>query len=457
MGRITQRTLDQIKENFPVHAVASRYMQLKRVGRDWRGLSPFNKERSPSFYAGDGWFHCFSSGEHGNVIDLVMKLEGMTFPEAVEKLGAEAGVEVTREGLARETRESQQARDDAIAALDCAQRFFVRQLRNHVPAHDYLRGRGVTGRTVRDLGIGWAPPPGRCLLEHLADEGFSLSTIVASGLSVQPDDPKRAPFAFFHGRITIPIRNRQGRVISFGARGIGGEEPKYLNGRETALFDKGRQLFNLDRARAAIARSGQAIVVEGYFDVAALTQAGIENVVATMGTSLTPEHLHLLWRIAPTVVHVGDGDAAGHRGGNRGLETALPWIAGDRRIVFAELPAGLDPDDLVRASGPAAFGKIVRSAESVADRLWAAVRADVPGEAPEDRAALERAVAHRLSVVADPGMRRAFSDELMRRARGLGTGRDRHGGASIATRVAAAVPAREAALVLAAILHPQYV
>jgi DNA primase len=411
MGRITQHTIEQIRDRLPVSSVAAKYVRLKRAGREWRALSPFNRERTPSFYVNDqkGFFHCFSSGRHGTAIDLVMDLEGLSFPEAVERLAAEAGVEVTREGLARETRESQEAREGAFNVLECAQRFFVQQLWSHCPAQDYLRGRGIMGKTARDLGIGWAPPPGRCLLEHLADEGFTLSTMVASGLAIQPDDPKRAPYAFFHGRITIPIRNRQGRVISFGARGIADEQPKFLNGRETPLFDKSRQLYNLDRARQAIARSGQAIVVEGYFDVAALVQAGIENVVAPMGSALTPEHLHLLWRVAPTIVHVGDGDAAGHRGGDRALETALPWIAGDRRIVFAELPAGLDPDDLVRTSGPAAFGKIVRSAESVADRLWATARAEVPGGTPEDRAGLERAIADRLAVVADHGMRRAFA------------------------------------------------
>lgn len=459
MGRITQRTIEQIQERLPISAVVSRTVQLRRAGREWRGLSPRTRERTPSLYVNDakGMAFDFSSGVMSNIFDWVMEFGGVSFPEAVEMLAAEAGIEVTREGLARETRESQQARDEAFSALECAQHFFEWQLRRHRPAQDYLRQRGITGRTARDLGIGWAPPPGRCLLEHLMDEGFSLAAIVASGLGVQPENPKRAPFAFFHGRLTFPIRNRQGKVLSFGARGIAGEQPKYLNGRETALFDKARQLYGLDKARQAIARTGQAIVVEGYFDCAALFQAGVENVVGTMGTTLTPEHLHLLWRIAPTIVHVGDGDAAGHRGGDRGLETALPWVAGDRRIVFATLPAGLDPDDLVRTSGADAFRQVVRSAQSLTDRLWTTARAEMPGDAPEDRAALERAIADRLAVVADPGMRRAFSDELMRRARRLGTGRVRGGGASVARRVAAAIPAREAALVLAAVLHPQYV
>lgn len=458
MSRITQQTIEQIKERIPVSQVVARYVQLKRAGREWRALSPFGKERTPSFYVNDqkGFYHCFSTGKHGTAIDFVMQMSGLSFPEAVETLAKEAGIEVTRDGLGRETRESQQARADALGALRCAQSFFRRQLQLNPEAQRYLNARDIRQKTARELGIGWAPPPGRCLLEHLADEGFSTGTMIEAGLAA-PSEDGRLPRPFFHSRITLPIRNRQGDVISFGARGICNEQPKYINGRETPLFDKGRQLYNLDRARQAIARSGQSIVVEGYFDVAALVQAQVENVVAPLGTALTVEHLHLLWRVAPHIIYCADGDEAGRRAGDRTLETALPWVAGDRRLSFAELPNGLDPDDLLRASGVGALNAVLRSTQSVTDRLWLSLRAESPGDAPEDRAKIERAIAERLKVVAEPEMRRAFADELIRRARKLGTGKPHQGPASVARRSAAAIPAREAALVVAAVLHPEYV
>lgn len=458
MPRITQQTIEKIQERVPMSSVVSRKVQLKRAGREWRGLSPRTREKTASLFVNDakGMAFDFSSGVMSNIFDWVMEFEGLTFPEAVEALAREAGIEVTREGLNKETRESQQARADALGALRCAQGFFRRQLQLNPEAQQYLNARDIRQKTARELGIGWAPPPGRCLLEYLADEGFSTGTMIEAGLAAAADDG-RLPRPFFHGRITLPIRNRQGDVISFGARGICNDKPKYINGRETALFDKGRQLYNLDRARQAIARSGQSIVVEGYFDVAALVQAQVENVVAPLGTALTVEHLHLLWRVAPHIIYCADGDEAGRRAGDRTLETALPWVAGDRRLSFAELPNGFDPDDLLRASGVGPFNAVIRSAQSVTDRLWLSLRAESPGEAPEDRAKIERGIAERLKVVAEPEMRRAFADELVRRARKLGAAKPYVGANYAARRSASAIPAREAALVVAAVLHPEYV
>ena len=456
MGRITQRTIESIQERLPISAVVSKTVQLKRAGREWKGLSPRTREKTASLYVNDqkGMAFDFSAGVMSNIFDWVMEFEGLAFPDAVERLAAEAGVEVTREGLARETRESQQAREEAFAAMECAQRFFEDQLFRYTPAHDYLRARGITGRTARDFGIGWAPPPGRCLINHLCDEGFSPATILQCGLARQ-DDGKIRPF--FAGRITFPIRNRQGRVIAFGARSIEGSLPKYINSPQTPLFDKGSAIFHLDQARRAIARSGHAILLEGYFDVAAVCQAGIENVCATMGTALSVEQLHKLWRVCPHIVACYDGDAAGSRAADKALETALPWLASDRRFSVARLPAGFDPDDLVRTSGVAAFTQVTRSAEHPTDSLWRVLRAENPGADPASIAALETGAKSRLAVVSDETMRRAMLDSLRDRIRGLRTGKTGSGAISIARRAVAAIPAREAALVLAAVLHPAYV
>jgi DNA primase len=454
MARITQNTIDRIKELVPVHAVASRRVQLKRCGRDWKGLSPFRAEKTPSFVVNDERYHCFSTGEHGNQFDLLMKLEGLTFPEAVERLAIEAGIPVSRDGIERETKAAQKAREDALAALAAAQDYFRRQLHQNKSAQDYLNSRGIRQRKASELGIGWAPPPGRCLLEHLADEGFPLATLLQCGLASRNEDGSVR--AFFRNRLTFPIRNRQGKVVSFGARSVDDSLPKYVNGKETPLFDKSSAIFHLDRARRAIASSGQAILLEGYFGVATVSQAGVENVCATLGTAVSVAQLHQLWRICPSVVVCLDGDAAGSRAADKALETALPFLAGDRRISFARLPSGLDPDDLVRTSGVDTLKAVIRSAEHPTDAVWGICRAQYPACDPADLAALETEAKRRLSDVADEAMRRAMLDNIRDRIRGLRTGKAGPGPMQAARKALGAVPAREAALLVAAILHPEY-
>jgi DNA primase len=457
MALITRSTLDEIKERLPISALVGRQVQLKRCGHEWRGLSPRTRERTASLYVNDakGLAFDFSAGVTSNHFDWVMEFDVLSFPEAVEKLAAQAGIPVTRDAITRETAALNEARDQAFAAMQAAQDHFRACLFRNKAAQDYLNERGIRRQTAALLGIGWAPPPGKELLEHLADEGFSMDTLRVAGLVSESSSAKLQ--SFFRGRITFPIRNRQGKVLSFGARGIAGELPKYINGADSPLFSKGSAIFALDRTRKAIAQSGQAILLEGYFDVAVCSQAGVENVCATLGTAVSVAQLHQLWRIAPSIVVCLDGDEAGGRAANRTLETALPWLAGDRRISFARLPAGFDPDDLVRRSGRDAFEAVIRSAEHPTDSLWRVLRAEHPGSEAADLAALEtRAKAH-LSVVADESMRRAMLDGLKDRIRTARTGKQRSAGITLAKRVAAAIPAREAALMIAAVLHPEYV
>lgn len=400
--------------------------------------------------------NCFSTGKHGNAIDFVMEMSGLTFPEAVEDLAGRAGIEVTRDGITRETESSRAARGSAIELLACAQDFFVRQLQASEAAQAYLRKRGLRRRIASQLGIGWAPEGGRALLEHLADQGWSTQDAIEAGVATSPEDPSVPVRDFYRGRIMFPIRNRLKEVISFGGRAMDGGMPKYLNGRETALFDKGRVLYHMDRARQAISRNGCGIVLEGYMDVAQVAQAGIENVVAPMGTALTVEHLHALWRVAPVIVHIADGDEAGARAADRTLDTALPWVSGDRRIVFGVLPRGVDPDDLVRSAGPNALQSVIRQAQHMAERLWLKLRAETPGDGPEDRAKLETEIRATLAVVGEETMRRAFTDELLRRTRRLGQARPQLGPTALERRLRPAIPAREAALVVAVLDHPEY-
>jgi DNA primase len=455
VGRITQETIERIKERLPVSAVVGKRVQLKRAGREMRGLSPFNKERTPSFFVNDqkGFWHCFSSGKHGNIFDFICELEGFSFVEAVERLAHEAGVEVTRHGVTREAAASNAARTDALECLGAAQEYFEANLQLDHTATHYLNERGLRRRICAELGVGWAPPNGRLLVDHLADHGFSVQAMLDAGLVTTQEG--RAPYSFFRGRVTFPIRNRQGEVIGFGARSIDGSEPKYLNTRETPVFDKGSILYNLDKARRSITELGVSIVMEGYIDVASVSQEGIKNVVAPLGTALSIEHLHQLWRVAPDIVYLADGDSAGLRASARTLETALPWIAGDRRLSVAYSPPGLDPDDIVRASGKQAFLDIVRHAEDFASALWRALREETPGDRPEDRARIEALIKERVGLVADEHLRKSIASDLLRRSCVIGTTR-RQSAVNGTRRLMGAIPAREAALVVGAVLHPQY-
>lgn len=458
-GLIKSSVIALIQERLSVSAVVSQKVKLKRAGRELRGLSPFNAEKTPSFYVNDakGFYHCFSSGRHGTIFDFVMETEGLTFPEAVEKLAAMAGVEVVRERATREAEEARARRATARDALAAAQLFFRKSIKGNKAALEYLAGRGISRETIDAFGIGWAPPGRYELRDYLANMGFDLATMEDAGLIVSGHDIA-VPYSFYRGRITIPITDRQGRIVSFGARGINGEEPKYLNGRETALFDKGMNLFNLSRAAAAISREGKAVVMEGYLDVIASAQAGIENVVAPLGTALTPGQMQALWRVAPSIVVCLDGDKAGIKAGDRTLTTALPWVSGDRRMVFASLPAGQDPDDVIRNNGVHVLRSVLDNPQTFGDRIWEALRRETPGDAPEDRAKVEKAASDLLEPIADAKMKRAFLDAMLSRARLIGRpARRQEAAVVVQRRTDNGIPAREAALVYAALLHPSYV
>lgn len=460
MGLIKESVIQQIRERLSVSQVVSAKVRLKRAGRELRGLSPFNQEKTPSFYVNDakGFYHCFSSGKHGNVFDWFMDTEGLTFPEAVEKCAAMAGVEITREGANRESQAERRRRADAYEALAAAQLFFRKAIRAHKPALDYLAGRGISPATIDAFGIGWAPGDGAALRAHLTEMGFETSVLIEAGLLTVPEHGG-TPYSFFRGRITFPIMDRQGRVVSFGARGINGEEPKYLNGRETPVFDKGVTLFNLSRAAGSITRTGKAIAMEGYLDVVTSVQAGIDNVVAPLGTALTPEHMQALWRVAPTIVVCLDGDRAGIKAGDRTLNTALPFVSGDRRMVFAQLPAGQDPDDIIRNAGVGPLQALLDQPQTFGDRVWEALRRETPGDAEEDRAKIEQAARDLLEPIADQTMRKAFLDAMLSRARMIGRPARRQSPAAVVMerQPGSGIPAREAALVYAALLHPSYI
>jgi DNA primase len=414
--RFPPSLLDEIRARLPVSQVVSRKVPLKRAGREFKGLSPFKSEKTPSFTVNDqkGFYHCFASGEHGDIFTFLVKTEGLSFPEAVERLAQEAGVPMPQAGPRDARAEDERARLYALTQAACA--FFQQQL-DALPRDSevwrYLRTRGVT-EAIAPFQLGYAPNSKSALREHLARAGYSTREMIAAGMLAAGDDIPVAYDRFRH-RIMFPIGDLKGRVIAFGGRALDPAAPaKYLNSPETPLFHKGAVLYNAHRARAAAHDTSQLLVVEGYMDVIALTQAGFPQAVAPLGTALTEDQLKLLWRMTPEPILTFDGDAAGRRAAFRAVETALPHLQPGHSVRFAFLPDGSDPDDLVRQHGPAAMQDILdRRIRPLFDVLIE--REEQHGEAaatPEGRAALEMRLKALVARIADHAVRTQYEAEL---------------------------------------------
>jgi len=381
--------LDEIRARLPVSQVVSRRVPLKRAGREWKGLSPFNKEKTPSFTVNDqkGFYHCFSSGKHGDVFTFIMETEGLSFPEAVERLAGDAGLELPKpdpqfERTAKERLGLYDALEAAAHAFE--EEFMAREGRE---ALLYAERRGLARDTLKEFRIGFAPNAKDTLKTALLKKGFTEAQLLEAGLVIKPDDG-RPSYDRFRNRLTIPILDAKSRIIAFGARTLEeGAEPKYLNSPETRLFDKGSTVFNFARARKAVFDQGELIVVEGYMDVLALAQYGIHNAVATLGTAVTPDHLERLFKVCPQLVFCFDGDTAGQNAAWRALEIALALIRDGRRVYFMFMPEGEDPDSYVRRYGPEKFTDTA-SYVPLSDYLLDTLRQNIDVNTREGRALL---------------------------------------------------------------------
>jgi DNA primase len=379
--------LDELRARTPLAAVVGRRVKLARSGRNWKGCCPFHSEKTPSFYVYDNGFHCFGCGANGDAISFVMQSQGAAFPEAVEQLAAEAGMEVPKPSAA--AAEADRRRLDLHGVLEAAARAFQRRLRlpEGARALRYLHDRALTDATIERFGLGWSGEGRGALAADLAREGVAAEMLIEGGL-MKPSDEDRPASDFFFNRVMFPIRDRRGRVISFGGRVLGDGQPKYLNGPETDLFHKRQTLYAQDLAREAARGGAEIVVVEGYMDVIALHQAGFGGAVAPLGTALTEEQFEEIWRLSPMPVLCFDGDAAGGRAAARAAETALPLLTAERSLRLASLPAGEDPDSLVRGQGPPAFQAVLDAARPITDALYDLLRAQTGGNSPEQRAAL---------------------------------------------------------------------
>ncbi|MFN0218661.1 MAG: DNA primase [Hyphomicrobium sp.] len=420
--RFSPSLLDEIRARLPVSQVVARKVALKKAGREYKGLSPFKVEKSPSFFVNDqkGFYHCFASGEHGDIFTFVMKTEGLEFPEAVERLAAEAGVAMPKRE--EHSVEQEDQRDRLLKLLEASAQFFETSLRGSSggDARRYIEKRGLQRETLATFRIGFAPGGRGALRDHLKSKGFSIPDMIASGMLIAGDDIPE-PYDRFRNRVMFPIADLKGRIIAFGGRALDKDAPaKYLNSPETPLFHKGHVLFNGGRARPLAHDTGRILVVEGYMDVVALHEGGFPEAVAPLGTALTEDQVKLLWRIVPEPLLCFDGDSAGRKAAHRAVDTALPHLRPGVSLSFAFLPDGLDPDDLIRQQGSEAFSQVLAMARPLIDVLWEREVAAGPLATPEQRAALEARLRGLAAGIAEPTVRSHYERELRDRLYQLG-------------------------------------
>jgi DNA primase len=409
--------LDELRARLSLSDVVGRKVSLKRrSGAEYAGLCPFHNEKSPSFTVNDkkGFYHCFGCGEHGDAVGFVMKTEGLSFPESVEKLAREVNLPVPRATPAERERADRAATLQQVVEL--AALWFQKQLR--LPAGrqglDYLRGRGLSDAVIDDFRLGFAPDSRDGVIAALKRENVPIEKIVEAGLAIQPEDG-REPYDRFRGRVMFVINDRRGRAIAFGGRVMGAGEPKYLNSPETPLFHKGANLYCLDRARQAATKDQPVIVAEGYMDVIALHGAGFTGAVAPLGTALTEGQLGELWKLADEPYLCFDGDNAGRRAASRAAERALPLLRPGKSLRFLTLPAGEDPDSLIRTRGTDAVRRVLDLARPLSDMIWELEIEGKPADTPERRASLQRSVEQRVAEIADPMVREYYRTEMRNR------------------------------------------
>ncbi|RIA36701.1 DNA primase [Hephaestia caeni] len=405
--------LDELRARTLLSALVGKSVKLQKAGREFKGCCPFHNEKTPSFYINDdkAFYHCFGCGAHGDAIRWMTDQRGLPFIDAVKELAQAAGMEMPAPDP-RAAERAERARGLHEASSDAAD-WFVQQLNGiaGAEARNILERRGISTAIAKAFGLGFAPDSRGKLKAALKEYGDPM--LVEAGLLIEVEG--KEPYDRFRGRLMIPIRDPRGRVIAFGGRIIGDGEPKYLNSPETPLFDKGRTLYNLDRAAPASRKTGRVLVVEGYMDVIALAQAGIEEAVAPLGTALTEGQLERLWRLTDVPILCFDGDTAGQKAAIRAAGRALPMLAPGRSLAFVTLPQGLDPDDLVRQRGARAFEALLDEAEPLVSRLWAHELAAETLDTPEQRAGLRQRLTERADTIVDRNVRQEYLADFRRR------------------------------------------
>ncbi|MDD3798910.1 MAG: DNA primase [Novosphingobium sp.] len=413
---LSPQWLDELRSRITLSSVIMRTTKLIRAGREWKACCPFHNEKTPSFTVNDekGFYHCFGCGAHGDVIRWMTDQRGLSFMDAVKELASEAGMEVPQPDP-REARRAEQ-RAGLHDVMQAAQDWFVAQLAgpDGGAARSYLASRGFDAHTAQRFGFGYAPDDRQAIKQALSQ--FTEHELIEAGLLAETDDGKPS-YSRFRARLTLPIQDARGRVIGFGGRILeaNSRAPKYYNSPDTPLFDKGRTLYNLHRAGPASRQTHRVVVVEGYMDVIALAAAGIEEAVAPLGTALTERQIEMLWRMVDVPVLCFDGDAAGQRAAMRAVTRALPLLRPGHSLAIVRLPAGLDPDDLIKAQGREAMESLLASPQTLLDTLWEHERAARPLSTPEDKAGLKARLLEHVETIEHPDIKGLYRRELLDR------------------------------------------
>ncbi|MFZ4109566.1 MAG: DNA primase [Polymorphobacter sp.] len=405
--------LDELRARVPLSPVIARRVKLTRAGREWKGCCPFHNEKTPSFTVNDdkGFYHCFGCGAHGDAIRFLTDHEGMGFVDAVKQLAAQAGMDVPADSP--EGRAKAEVAEGLQSLAQRAAEWFQLQLKSPAgaQARAYLDRRGVTAKQIADFGLGYSPDSRSALKTTLKDAGEVK--LFEAGLIGRIDSGET--YDRFRGRLMFPIRDRRGHVVGFGGRALGDVQPKYLNSADGPLFDKGRLLYNLDRAGPVARKSGRLVVVEGYMDVIGVAGAGINDLVAPLGTAMTETQLQLAWRLVDEPILCFDGDGPGQRAALRAALRALPLLAPGKSLRIATLPTGEDPDDLVKRGGGAAFEKVLAGAIPLIDLLWRSETDGIEATTPERRAAVRQRLRAHADTIADPSIRSLYAADFSAR------------------------------------------
>ena len=409
---IPQPFIDDLLARTDIVDLIERYLPLKKGGANYFACCPFHGEKSPSFSVSPTkqFYHCFGCGAHGSAIGFLMEYSGMGYVDAIKELAGHAGMTVPDDGRAGARAGPDTAPLSALMAQAAAH--YRKQLRSSARAIDYLKGRGLSGEIARRYGIGYAPDGWQSLAEVFAN--YDDAGLLEAGLVIENDNGRR--YDRFRDRIMFPIHDQRGNVIAFGGRILDQGEPKYLNSPETPLFEKGRELYGQVQARDAIRQLGSVLVVEGYMDVVALSQFGIDNAVATLGTATTPNHAQRLLRLAGRVVFCFDGDAAGRKAARRALDASLEHLADDRQVAFLLLPDGHDPDSFVRAKGADALREATQAAKPLAAFMLDDLAREVDLDSAEGRARFAHDARPLVTRIGAPMLKLQILKEVAERA-----------------------------------------
>jgi DNA primase len=421
-GLIPQGFIDDLLARSDIVEVVGSRLKLKKTGKNYSALCPFHNEKSPSFSVSPDkqFYYCFGCGAGGNAVSFIMDFERLDFPQAVEELARNIGMEVPREERSGRQQDRQTPRQDSplYALLERCAAYYRSQLRQHANrqrAVDYLKARGLTGQIAKLYDIGFAPPGWDNLMSFLATDNIEQKVLMEAGVVVENEENGRR-YDRFRDRIIFPIRDSRGRVIGFGGRVLGDDKPKYLNSPETPVFHKGRELYGLFEARRQNRQLNDVLVVEGYMDVVALAQHGISNAVATLGTATSEEHLRRLFRIVHSVIFCFDGDNAGRQAAWRALQACLPVLEDGRHVRFLFLPEGQDPDSLVRSEGQDAFrARLDQQAVPLTDYLFRHLAEEANPDSLEGKAHLAHLALPLIERVPGSMLRRLLRQALEQR------------------------------------------